>query len=382
MSENTQLATAPVSPGFHKATTALSATLGIEPRMMVETLKKQCFPNMRAEDVTDAQLAAFISVANTLELNPLIPGMLYGYPSRNGGIVPLSGPDAILKKLDENIEKQKLEGYECTVYPEAPDTKPTHAVAKIWRKGSERPATFTAVFAEWVVNANPNWAQRPRHMLWLRAIKQCARQVIHGVPLDRDDMEIQDMQNVTPEPPPAPERPAAPTRSRKGAAAIIENTPPQQSAPVNKANVIEGNVVDGEFTEPSKAAPAAEVKPQSEAPTAPPQRTAAEQKILDDLKAKQEAGIKAKAEAAQKAQQQPEQPTKNAEGTAPKSLGDGETISATCEVVEVSPLVALFKGAPTACVQAVLKGEFNGDVLHVGGGTGTDEKNGRLIRLG
>ena len=62
MSTDSQLATAPVNPGFHKATSALSATLGIEPRMMVETLKKQCFPNMNPDAVTGVITEAVVAV--------------------------------------------------------------------------------------------------------------------------------------------------------------------------------------------------------------------------------------------------------------------------------------------------------------------------------
>ena len=58
----------------------LSVFLGMEKRMMLDTLKVQCFKNKRPEEVSDEQLAAFVSVANVLQLNPLVPGMLYAYP--------------------------------------------------------------------------------------------------------------------------------------------------------------------------------------------------------------------------------------------------------------------------------------------------------------
>src|SRR6478736_2938617 len=98
-----------------KASDQLASFLGIEKGMMLETLKAQCFKGKRPDEVTDAQLAAFISTANVLQVNPLVPGMLYAYPERNGGITPILGPDGVFKKLDEFIASGKLRGYECDV---------------------------------------------------------------------------------------------------------------------------------------------------------------------------------------------------------------------------------------------------------------------------
>jgi hypothetical protein len=333
---SSELATAPVTPGFHKATSELSATLGVEPRMMVESLKKQCFPSMRPEDISDAQLAAFVSVANTLQLNPLIPGMLYAYPSKNGGIVPVSGPDGVLKKLDEQIAAGKLDGYECVLFPEDVTLPPTHAVAKIWRKGSDRPAVFTAIFKEWVVGSNPNWGARPRHMLWLRAIKQCARQVIHGVPMDEDDIKIGDMVNVTPETHPAPERPTPPKREKKGAAAVAENPP--ASAPVE---VVATPVVEKTAEKVTEKTP--EPKP---ATTPEP----AKEPAKDEPKPTPEA-------------KRADSPTARA------FLKDGEEVTCECTVVEVAGLTANIRGTPTPSVQATVRGGFTGTIYDFGGAT-------------
>lgn len=333
---SSELATAPVTPGFHKATSQLSATLGVEPRMMVESLKKQCFPSMRPEDISDAQLAAFVSVANTLELNPLIPGMLYAYPAKNGGIVPVSGPDGVLKKLDEQIAAGKLDGYKCVLFPDDVTLPPTHAVAKIWRKGSDRPAMFTAIFKEWVVGSNPNWGSRPRHMLWLRAIKQCARQVIHGVPFDEDDIKIGDMVNVTPVPAttddPPPTRKDPPARSKKGAAAVAENPAPA-AAPLE---VVATPVVEkvpekiAEKAPEKKAEPAPEPKPD---PVAKAADTPKERAFLEP----------------------------------------DERIETTCAVIEVTPLLATVAGVSTPTVQATVRGGYNGTIYHFGGATQSGE---------
>lgn len=275
-----------------KASTQLATHLGIEPAMMIETIKCQCFPNMRPEQISDAQLAAFVSVANGLDLNPLIPGMLYAYPQRNGGITPVVGPDGVFKKMAE----MKGVTYECEVYPEDVSLPPTHAKAAIFVEGKERPHTYTALFKEWNVGNNPNWQSRPRHMIWLRALKQCARQIIHGLPMDEDEVRIAGLVDVTPtspgtgtadQPAAAPERTPPPKREAKGAAAAKENasrakveTPPAAdpaptpppAAPKKDATP----VVDAEFTETPR-----ENKP-AEEPRTPPAKPEPVTEVWDD----------------------------------------------------------------------------------------------------
>lgn len=235
MSKDNQLAVAETP--FVKASTQLSTMLGIETGMMIDTLKAQCFKGLRPDQVSDMQLAAFVAVAVASRLNPLEPGMLYAYPERNGGITPIIGPDGVFKKLDEHVSQGKLGGYECTVYPEDAAEAPTHASAVIYRKDApDHPAKYTAHMAEWRVESNSNWKVKPRHMLWLRALKQCARQVIHGLPADADEHKLAEMLNVTESNSPASEvkRDAPPERAPSGVAA-------------SKAKKKDEKIVDGEL---------------------------------------------------------------------------------------------------------------------------------------
>lgn len=338
MSTDSQLATAPVTPGFHRATSALSEVLGVEPRMMIDTIKKQCFPGMSPDAISDAQLAAFISVANALKLNPLIPGMLYAYPGKNGGIVPVTGPDGVLQKLDECISDGKLDGYECTVFPEDVSLKPTHAVAKIWRKGSERPAVFTAIFGEWHVSQNPNWGSRPRHMIWLRALKQCARQVIHGVPYDEDDVRTSDMLNVTPEAEKPVDRAAPPPRTKKEKGAnAVPTTPPAIDVTATPA------------VEPPKTEKPAET-PDPQSATPPPESPKAE----------------------------PAPGENPAPAKARTTLNANETATFLCVVIRCDGIIindgSTGKKVPTSSTSATLAGEYAGTVYHIGGASSKDGK--------
>lgn len=348
MSDTTQSTAVAVVP---RASDQLAAFLGIEKGMMIETLKAQCFKGKRPDEVSDAQLAAFVSTANVLKVNPLVPGMLYAYPERNGGITPILGPDGTFKKLDEQIAEGKLAGFECDVTCDK-DGKPIKADAVIYRGGDAKPAKYTAWFSEWCVTSNPNWQTRPRHMLWVRAIKQCARQVIHGLPMDADEYEIAQMQNVTgtgDAPADVTPRPTPKPRAKKGAAAVEENPP-------------------------------------IDVPTTPaPQTEDPEKALFPDADA-------AKAhQAAQALKSEPKQPETTPEPAKPAEspvtatprafLKDGEVLETTVEATEIIPFVANVAQAdgskkPTPSLKIHLKGGFVGEVMHIGGGI---EQDGKIV---
>ncbi len=305
----------------------LATTLGMEQSTMLDTIKAQCFKGNPA-NVSDAQLAAFVSIAVEMGVNPLLPGMLYAFPVQGGGIVPMMGPDGVYKKLSEHPD---VDGWETTVYPEDVSLPATHAITKIWRKNRERPLQYTALLSEWKVSANPNWNTRTRHMLSLRSLKQCARQVIHGVPYDEDERVIMGEVNVTNTvEEKAPDRPPPPQRVKKGASAV---------AATEKSTAIEAEIVPEKKAEPEKPEVAAE--PAKVEPVAEPAKT--------------------------------EAPASTARPDNPKLprafLKDKEEINATCTVEAVTPLWAKREGVRTPSVQCKVAGDFVGLVLHVGGAT-------------
>lgn len=334
MSEtNTTLAVQPA----RKASDQLAEFLGIEKSMMLDTLKAQCFKGKRPDEVSDAQLAAFVSSANVLQVNPLVPGMLYAYSERNGGITPILGPDGVFKKLDEFIANKKLRGYKCEVKMGA-DGKPESAHAIIYRNGDEVPAEYTAYFAEWCVTSNPNWQARPRHMLWVRAIKQAARQVIHGLPMDADEYEIAQMQNVTPEAEaPKVERPAPKPRAPKGAAA---------------AKVVDTEVVIEKPAEAVAPQPVIETPPPAPTPTPTPAPVTPAPKVAEPVKeAPPKVESFADAAAATEAIQQR------------ALLHDGETITVTANIDAFKVVTGTREGKPHLYVTAdITSPELKGQV--------------------
>lgn len=216
--------------GIDRASATLAGMLGIEPGAMVKTMKAQCFRGSKPEDVTNEQLAALCSVASALKLNPLLPGMLYAYPDR-GAIMPMIGPDGMFKLLASHPD---VKTWASDVDEVDEKGLPISATSVIqMRDGTER--RKTVYYSEWVVQSNPNWKTRPCHMLEIRALKQCARQVIHGLPFDEEERAIILATEVKAEVVPRPTLPPASKeagRKAVAARATAETTlPPTQQAP-------------------------------------------------------------------------------------------------------------------------------------------------------
>lgn len=304
---------------FVKASTALSHQLGLEPQAMVDALKSQFF---KGKEATNAQLAIVVSIARELKLNPLIPGQLYPYPDRSGSVVVMLGPDGIFTLLANNpdIVAQKdggaaywtehgkdADGAEiCTGYI-------NHRTKGLLKK--------TIWVSEWVVSSNPNWSARKHHMAEIRALKQAARMVIHGIPADADEQKLGDMLNVTQttdEQPAQPvvDRPAPKPRATKGAAAA-------------RAEV----VVTQEEQKEAEVAPVENI-----------------QQAMEAREAKLVAPV--------------------ATPFVPRAfLKDGEKFEASIEVVSFTAETRSFGGVAKCAVVATVKGDFNGVVRDINSGT-------------
>lgn len=307
------------APPLIKASDKLSSALGIPVQQMITTIKAQCFRGTNPDSVSDAQLAAFVSIANEMGVNPLLPGMLYAYPDR-GAIMPMMGPDGVFKKLSEHPD---VDSWETVVYPEDVALPPTHATTKIWRKNRERPIAYTALLSEWKVESNPNWRTRTRHMLGLRSLKQAARQVIHGLPHDEDERAIIGAQEINVTPKEEPVRKAAPERSKKGIAAVKENEKPV---------TVEAEVVDDKKPEPEKSAEPEKVV---SFPT----------------------------------QEEPLKPTPESKKEPKRLLTEGEKGNFRCIIESFVAKVVKYNGADTPVVVARLKGEYEGEATHINGAT-------------
>lgn len=311
---------------------------------MLDTIKAQCFKT-NPQNVTNEQLAAFVSIAADMGVNPLLPGMLYAYPISGGGIVPIMGPDGIYKKLTEHAD---IDSWETEVFPADVALPPTHAITKIWRKGREKPLSYTAVFSEWKINSNPNWNTRPRHMLALRSLKHAARQIIHGLPGDEDDRHIAGEINVTPGAETAPtaeqqqKRAEPPARARKGANAAADTNKDAIDVP----------------TIPLKAE------------TPPP----AQEKAAEKVEPPKTVDKPAEKPAEKPVEKAPEKQAEKTNTTGPRtSLKEAEELTVKCVVKKVYALNVNVEGTPTPSINANVEGEFNGPVYHFGAAKQTSD---------
>jgi hypothetical protein len=236
------------------ASMQLAANIGVTPETLIQTVKAQCFKNISPDRVTDAQLAVFTNTAHTLNLNPLVPGMLEAFPTRNGGVAIIIGPDGVFKLLAEHPD---IEGWE-TSFEDDERGKVRSCTVTISRK-NRGVVKKTCYLDEWFVDTNPNWKARPRHMLEIRTMKQAARFVIHGIPMDADEAviaaQVEEPQTFVP--PPANKGESI---SRKEQGLLGKIAPPQQPAP---------DVVEAEYVEAEVSAPPPVVE---EPPPAPPKK--------------------------------------------------------------------------------------------------------------
>lgn len=281
MSENTQLAVS--RPPLVKASTELSTFLGMEVSTMIETIKAQCFKGKRPDEVTDAQLATYVSVANALKLNPLLPGQMYPYPERNGGVTVMIGPDGVFTLLSNHpdVVAQK-DGGPAFWTDHGVDATGAETCTGYINHRTKGLLKKTIWVNEWIVGSNPNWQSRRHHMSEIRALKQTARMVIHGLPMDSDEHKLGEILNVTDTVQhdgaqtadgaemPQPKRAALPKKS-KGAAALTPTTP-AEATPISAAAV----TVEAETTPVPEAAPASAVVSTPTAPEAAPTPVAAD----------------------------------------------------------------------------------------------------------
>lgn len=330
-----------------KASTELSAFLGMEVSAMIDTIKAQCFKGKRPDEVSDAQLATYVSVANALKLNPLLPGQMYPYPDRNGSVTVMLGPDGIFTLLSNNpdIVAQKDGGpafwAEHGKDPSGKDTCTgyvNHRTKGLLKK--------TIWVDEWVVTSNPNWTSRRHHMSEIRALKQAARMVIHGMPMDADEHRIGEMLNVTDSATPAgveetqkaPERAPIPEKKKKGAAAAAA-------------------AIEVTTTTP----PPAETKPQETA--TPP----AQQEAAKPAEKPAEKPVERVAEKLPPTPEKPPQPPAETEAKVDPArafIKDGEEIIVDVVVKKASPLFATMDQKRAASVIAKVEGQYNNEVIH------------------
>ncbi len=141
---------------------------------LLQILKSTAFKGQ----VTDAQMAALMVVANQYQLNPFTRE-LFAFPDKNNGIVPVVGVDGWSRIINshpqfDGIEfEQDAESCTCIIY----------------RKDRNRPIKVTEYMEECKRGTGP-WVSHPRRMLRHKAMIQGARMAFgYGGIYDQDEAE-------------------------------------------------------------------------------------------------------------------------------------------------------------------------------------------------
>lgn len=141
---------------------------------LVEILKSTAFKGQ----VSDAQMAALMVVANQYGLNPFTKE-LYAFPDKNNGIVPVVGVDGWARIINTN---QQFDGMEFEQDDEA-------CTCIIYRKDRTRAIKVTEYMSECRRGTAP-WQSHPKRMLRHKAMIQCARLAFGYVGIyDEDEAE-------------------------------------------------------------------------------------------------------------------------------------------------------------------------------------------------
>jgi len=186
-------------------------------------------------EASDAEIMAFLAIADQLQLNPIIKEVYAFVSPTGGGILPVVSADGWTTLL--NREK-RYGGFRIITNLDAQQRlayKTCEMVVLESSPGANDGRTISMDFKldEWVNDTNPNWTKRPDWMLGLKAYRHTARLTFgySGVYVDEDEAEtaarFQEIE-VTAE---SPATPIAPIRSVSEAAALTAPAATSASKP-------------------------------------------------------------------------------------------------------------------------------------------------------
>lgn len=133
--------------------------MGANPSEVANTLKQTCFKGQ----VSDAQMAALLIVADQYKLNPFTKE-LYAFPDKNNGIVPVVGVDGWSRIINGH---DQFDGMDFAQDDES-------CTCIIYRKDRNHPIKVTEWMSECKRGTQP-WQSHPKRMLRHKAMIQCAR---------------------------------------------------------------------------------------------------------------------------------------------------------------------------------------------------------------
>jgi len=173
-------------PTVKKSITGLMASrFNMEPQAFHTTLMNTVMPKGKSVP-SQAEVAAFLTVAHEYELNPFTK-QIYAFPAKGGGIVPMVGIDGWIAIAERNLQ---MDGFTFD-YIEGEDGKLRGVTCRIHRKDRAHPIEATEWLEECSRGTDP-WRQMPRRMLRNKALGQAIRMAF-GVCGIYDEDEARDV---------------------------------------------------------------------------------------------------------------------------------------------------------------------------------------------
>lgn len=164
-------------------------------RELVQVLKSTAFKG----EVTDAQMAALMVVANQYGLNPFTRE-LFAFPDKQNGIVPVVGVDGWSRIINSHPQFDGIEFHHADEFVTMPGAKPSPEWIEchIHRKDRSRPVVvreyldevYRAPFKGKYGDVTGPWQTHTKRFLRHKAMIQCARLAFgYGGIYDQDEAE-------------------------------------------------------------------------------------------------------------------------------------------------------------------------------------------------
>lgn len=179
MSDNTDLVQTQTAK--RSLLVSMASKYGLEPATFQAVIKATVMPS----NASNEQLAAFLMVANTYDLNP-VTKEIYAFPGQGGGVTHVVGVDGWITLANRHPQYDGLE-FE---YIEDEKGAPIACTCTVYRKDRGHPTRVTEYMAECARGTQP-WKSHPRRMLRNKALIQGIRYAMGFAGIhDEDDAEV------------------------------------------------------------------------------------------------------------------------------------------------------------------------------------------------
>lgn len=145
---------------------SVAEKFGMDPNVLHSTIKATCFKDGGG---TDAELVAFLSIANKYQLDPFTRE-IFAFPKKGGGVQTIVSVDGWAKLANAHPMFDGLD-FHLEVDEKG---EPVSCTCTVYRKDRGHPVRVTEYLKECRRDTEP-WRQWPRRMLRHKALKEAVR---------------------------------------------------------------------------------------------------------------------------------------------------------------------------------------------------------------